>query len=175
MKVCGRLMSLTSYNFAGFPGRPDKEFYVLSLDDSSGANSSLHVMVQHGIIPVAQLEKDVLVEIIGTMSQITNGTKQLHASSVRILGKSSDVAVELAWWAEALATRKFLSIPWVYIPPNTTRVESSAPRPVFQQRDAQKRRQKQGILTPLPDHLHHNVASTSAFGCVTDSFSLYPR
>lgn len=168
LRVFGRLMLFTTHNFPGFHGSGDYEYYLLYLDDFLGEKLLICVKVLRDIICLNKLEGHILVEVTGTVATNRDGAKEIQASEVKVLGSNSDISVELAWWASALATRKFLARPWVYIPPKPS-IEHRTPKIVFENRDSRAILQKKRILRPVHGEMEQEITEYLA----TDSFSLY--
>lgn len=117
VKIAGRLLSYAYNSYDQGNVKNPKNFYLLNIDDCSGESLLIRVKVlaSKTSFLLRELREDMLVEVTGTVQYVQDFGKQVKGQTARIIGVSSDLDVEIAWWSHILETRRHLLNPWRYI------------------------------------------------------------
>lgn len=172
--IMGRLMLFECHELPGRNGSANYTFSVLYLDDSLGENLTISVRVDSHLLSAQLLDRcEPLVKVTGVLGKF-NGQKQMLASDITICGKFTSFDTELAWWTAVLKSRKYLELPWRYIPPETKIEEKAGPKVVFEHRDIRTRKAKQNILIRSKSQANSIARHIEQDFCgVMDSFAVY--
>lgn len=117
IKIMGRVMSYSFKLFDEGGVKSRNNFLLINLDDCSGDKLLIcaKVMERDAHFPIRDMREDILIEAIGNVHHLDNYMRQFQCLSARIVGRSSDLAVEIKWWSSTLETRKLLQSPWKYM------------------------------------------------------------
>lgn len=116
LKIAGRLLSYAYNSYDVGNIKSPNNFYLLNLDDCSGDSLLMRVKILESktTFSLRDLDEDLLVEVTGTVQYVHDFGKQVKGASARIIGSSTDLDVEIAWWSQVLHTRRYLKHPWRY-------------------------------------------------------------
>lgn len=114
IKIMGRVMSYSFKLFDEGGVKSRNNFYLINLDDCSGEKLLIcaKVMERDALFPIRDVREDILIEAVGNVHHLDNYVRQILCLSARIVGRYSDLAVEIKWWSLLLETRKLLQSPW---------------------------------------------------------------
>lgn len=117
LKIAGRLLSYAYNSYDQGNVKNPKNFYLLNIDDCSGESLLMRVKILESktSFSLRELCEDMLVEVTGTVQYVQDFGKQVKGQTARIIGVSTDLDVEIAWWSHILETRKHLLNAWRYV------------------------------------------------------------
>lgn len=119
LKIAGRLLSYAYNSYDQGMVKSPNNFYMLNIDDCSGDSLLIRVKIleSKALFSPHDVREDLLVEVTGTVQYVYEFGKQVKGTSAKIIGVSTDLDVEIAWWSQVLEARRHLLHPWKYIHP----------------------------------------------------------
>lgn len=114
VKIAGRVLSYAFKSFDEGDVKRDYNFFLVDLDDCSGDRLLICVRIMERDLPfpAKNVREGLLLEVIGSVYYFQDYDRQILALSVRIIGSSTELDVEIEWWAHVLETRRLLQVPW---------------------------------------------------------------